>query len=398
MNNSGALKISSDNVRVMLVEDSAVVRGMVRGWLEGMDGIEVVAAADNGQVALDRVAAARPDIIILDIEMPVMDGLTALPGLLRAAPGARILIASTLSRRNAEITLQAMRLGATDYLEKPSFSRDGNDARARFRDELVGKITALAGLNRPVPPSRPAQTVPVSLRPAAKPGASISQPHGTVLPGTRWGAIPPADTKFSLRRPSRVRPKVLAIGSSTGGPAALSRLMEQLKGKLEQVPVLLTQHMPPTFTTLLGESLCRLGGLKGGEAEDGAPVVPGHLYVAPGGWHMRLVSKGEGVRVALDDGPPINHCRPAVDPMFESLAEIYGGAVLGLILTGMGSDGAAGAVRIADRGGSVLAQDEKSSIVWGMPGAAMAAGACIGAVPLEAMAQKITAMLNGKVM
>ena len=378
------------NARVMLVEDSAVVRGMIRGWLEGMDGVDVVAAADNGQVALNKVGAAKPDIIILDIEMPVMDGLTALPGLLRGAPGVKVLVASTLSRRNAEVTLKAMDLGAADYLAKPSFAKDGVDARAVFRDELIGKISGLAGLvplgvnelKKPVSPTRPAR---------AKSNSKESLPNHQ-----RWGVIPSPQSKFSLRKASKISPRVLAIGSSTGGPAALSKMLGALKGQLGHVPVLITQHMPPTFTTLLGESLCRLTGLLGGEAEQGQEVVPGHLYVAPGGLHMRLKQRGSKVFVELDDGPQINHCKPAVDPMFESVAGIYRSATLSVILTGMGTDGAMGAVKIADNGGTVFAQDEKSSIVWGMPGAAMAAGACVEAIALEQLAGRIGNIMLSK--
>ncbi len=376
------------NKRVMLVEDSAVVRGMIRGWLEGLEGVDIVAAADNGQVALNKVAAARPDVIILDIEMPVMDGLTALPGLLRAAPGVKVLIASTLSKRNAEVTLKAMQLGAADYLAKPSFAKDGVDARAIFRDELLGKVTGLAGLNVITRERR---------------NGAISAPTGEkklIVANTqnhqRWGVIPAAETKFALRRVSKISPRILAVGSSTGGPAALSKIFEELKGRLNHVPVLVTQHMPPTFTALLGQSLCRLSGLEGGEAKDGEAIVAGRLYVAPGGFHMRVKNSGSGQVIALDDGAPINHCKPAVDPMFESVAQAYRGSVLGLILTGMGTDGAQGATMIADGGGSVFAQDEKSSIVWGMPGAAMAAGACVEALSLEKLTTRVANLLMSK--
>lgn len=378
----------SANKRVMLVEDSAVVRGMIRGWLEGLEGVDIVAAADNGQVALNKVAAARPDVIILDIEMPVMDGLTALPGLLRAAPGVKVLIASTLSKRNAEVTLKAMQLGAADYLAKPSFAKDGVDARAIFRDELLGKVTGLAGLN--VIPQAKIQINRGSQAGAKKTPNAHAQNH------QRWGIIPAAETKFSLRRVSKTSPRILAIGSSTGGPAALSKIFEDLKGRLNRVPVMVTQHMPPTFTALLGQSLCRLSGLEGGEAIDGEPIIAGRLYVAPGGFHMRVKNSGGGQVIALDSGAPINHCKPAVDPMFESVALAYRGSVLGVILTGMGTDGAQGATKIADGGGSVFAQDEKSSIVWGMPGAAMAAGACIEALSLEKLTARIANLLMSK--
>jgi len=227
---------------------------------------------------------------------------------------------------------------------------------------------------------------------AIAPGNNGAANNGIVPHG--WTAIPAGTSNFKLRLASRVRPRILVIGSSTGGPAALSRILGSLKGKLGGVPVVITQHMPPTFTTLLGETLSRLSGLEGGETHDGELVVPERLYVAPGGFHMRLIQIGGQVKITLNDGPPINHCRPAVDPLFESVAQIYRGAALGLVLTGMGSDGALGAVKIADAGGSVLAQDEASSIVWGMPGAAMAAGACVAAVELENLGERVANMLG----
>jgi len=364
-------------VRVMLVEDSAVIRGMVRSWLDELENVEVVASADNGRIALNMVTAANPDVIILDIEMPVMDGLTALPGLLRACPEAKVLIASTLSKRNAEISMKAIHMGAADYLAKPSFARDGNDARRLFKEELVRKVVGL-GQQRPNH---------AGLNHGRAGGAATSQ---------RWEAIPGAKSHFKLRPVSRITPRVLVIGSSTGGPAALSNVLASLKGKLARVPVLITQHMPPTFTTLLGETLSRVSGLAGGETHAGEIVAQGRLYLAPGGFHMRVAQWGGQVKIALDEGAPINHCRPAVDPLFESVAQIYHGAALGVILTGMGSDGALGALRIADGGGSVLAQDEASSIVWGMPGAAMAAGACVAAVELENLGDRVANMLGVK--
>lgn len=372
MGAAGIASSVSADVRVMLVEDSAVVRGMVRKWLEVLPGIVVVNSASNGQVAIDTVAALNPDIIILDIEMPVMDGLTALPSILRKAPRAKVLIASTLSLRNAEISLKAMNLGASDYIAKPSFARDGNDARALFKEDLVRKVTGLAH--------------------------SIHHRSGRVSPARQsesgWGPMPAAGTIFKFRKGSAVKPRVLAIGSSTGGPAALNAVIENAKSALGSVPVLIAQHMPPTFTMLLGEKLSRVGGLEGGEAKDGDLVVPGKLYVAPGDMHMRVKRRGNDVKIVLDQGAPINHCRPSVDPLFESIAEVYGSATLAAVLTGMGSDGANGAVQIADAGGTVIAQDEASSVVWGMPGAAAAAGACTSVVELSEIGGKLSRMIS----
>lgn len=368
----GARHSAEAEVRVMLVEDSAVVRGMVRNWLDNIDGIRVVDSAANGQVALDMVGAVRPDIIILDIEMPVMDGLTALPGILREVPDAKVLLASTLTRRNAEITLKALSLGASDYIAKPSFVREGNDARALFQEELVHKVSGLAQ----------------SIR------CRVGNISAAPLADDRWAPIPKPGAVFDFRKPSPVIPRVLVIGASTGGPAALSQVIEDAGDLLARVPVLIAQHMPPTFTALLGDKLAALANLSGGEARADEPVVAGRLYVAPGGKHMRIKKRGADVVIALDEDPPINHCRPAVDPLFESVAEIYGNATLGVVLTGMGSDGARGAVSIADAGGTILAQDESSSVVWGMPGATAAAGASSALVSLQEMGARVGQCLS----
>lgn len=352
----------------MLVDDSAAIRGMVRKWLDTEADISVVETAGNGDLAIKKAAAASPDIIILDIEMPVMDGLTALPSLLRLLPGVKILIASTLSHSNAEISLKAMNLGAADYVAKPSFVRDGNQAREIFREELLRKVRGLV----------PRRGHAGSLT------KTITAPKSSLMPE---GAT------ISFRKPSFIAPRILALGSSTGGPAALTRVFEDAKAAMAKVPVVLTQHMPPTFTTLLGEKLAKAAGLEGGEAIDGQVLKPGQLYLAPGGKHMRLKSKGNDVVVALDNGPPINHCRPAVDPLFETVADIYGSAALCAVLTGMGSDGALGAVKVADSGGTVLAQDEATSVVWGMPGATALAGACAALYPLSEIGGRLAAKI-----
>lgn len=369
MNQAMVQSSSGTQTRVMLVEDSAVVRGMVRKWLEALPDILVVESAENGKTAIERAGKLKPDIVILDIEMPVMDGLTALPGILRQVPNAKILIASTLSRRNAEVTLKAMSLGATDWLVKPSFARDGNDARAVFRSELLLKVQGLAD----------AINAPQTSKPVRDDG---------------WAPMPAVDAQFKMRRPSLIAPRVLTIGASTGGPSALTKVFEAGKSAFNRVPVLVAQHMPPTFTALLGEKLASIAGLEGGEAEEGQEVLAGHVYVAPGGKHMRVRQHGGKVVIALDEGPPINHCRPAVDPLFESVSAIYGNATLAAVLTGMGSDGAHGAVAIADKGGTVFAQDAASSVVWGMPGAVAAAGAASALIDIDSIGPRLAGILR----
>lgn len=385
MNAGGAGTTGSKSVRVMLVEDSAVVRGMVRQWLDAIPGIEVVQAANNGQVAIDQVVAADPDIILLDIEMPVMDGMTALPQLLKRAPRAKIILASTLSRRNAEVTLRAMSMGAHDYVAKPSFAREGNDARTEFQQELVRKVSGFAngevmapGQASMVGRHRPHISTDESANDFAAAPARFPQPGQPIR----------------FRKASPVPPRALIIGSSTGGPAALNKIIGEMGPALRAVPVLIAQHMPPTFTALLGEKLAGLAGLQGGEAQEGELVVPGRIYVAPGGRHMSLRKEGAVATIRLEDGPPINHCKPSVEPLFQSAAKVFGSATLCAVLTGMGSDGSAGVVAIADAGGTVLAQDEASSVVWGMPGAAAATGACAALVPLDQMGGRLARALG----
>lgn len=358
--------------RVMLVDDSAVVRGMVRKWLEVLPGVVVSHSAGNGKIAIETVAGVRPDIIILDIEMPVMDGLTALPEILRLAPKAKVLIASTLSKRNAEVTLKAMALGASDYIAKPSFNRDGNEARNNFQAELLRKVEGLSG------------------RPMAKSSNADASDDN-------WAAMPAPGAVFKHRKISPVNPRVLAIGSSTGGPAALAQVIADAKADLGRVPVLITQHMPAMFTEILGKKLADVSGLSGGEAQEGEVVVPGRLYVAPGGKHMRVKKTGAVTVICLDDGPPVNHCKPAVDPLFASIADVYGASALVTVLTGMGSDGARGAVKVADAGGTVLVQDEASSVVWGMPGATAACGAAAEIIALNKIGERLgRALREGK--
>ncbi len=352
----------------MVVDDSAVVRGLVSRWLAEAPDIEVVSLQRNGRAALEAIEEADPDIVILDIEMPEMDGMTALPLILRKKPGIPVVMASTLTRRNAEISLKALSLGARDYISKPE-GQHGMVSADDFRQELLAKIRALA---------------------TPRPGRARRAPAApAVAPAARKPEV-----VIALRPPSSVRPRVLVIGSSTGGPPALTQLMQQLGGKIGSIPVLITQHMPPTFTGILAEHLAKASGRPAGEGKDGEPIVAGRIYVAPGGHHM-LVQGGPEPKIRLDDGPPVNFCRPAVDPLFSSAAAAYGPATLALVLTGMGQDGANGGRSISAAGGTVLAQDEASSVVWGMPGATAKAGVCSAVLPLDQIAGRVSQLLMG---
>jgi two-component system, chemotaxis family, protein-glutamate methylesterase/glutaminase len=348
--------------RVMICDDSAVIRAAIARTLAADPAIQVVARAANGQEAVDTLRRTPVDVIVLDIEMPVLDGIAALPLLLAADPGVRIVMASTLTTRGADIALRALRLGAADYIPKPSAIGGLNDAG--FRNELLAKVRGLARLRRAAAVQPPAHA-PILARPLAAPRP------------------PPAHT-----------PRLLAIGSSTGGPQALLALIAGL-GKEVPVPVAITQHMPPAFTAMLATHITALGALPCTEAADRAPMLPGRIYLAPGNRHL-LIEPGPaaGLQTRLSDTPPVNYCRPAVDPMLESAAAAADGRVLVAMLTGMGHDGLAGTRAVIAAGGTALAQDEATSVVWGMPGAIAQAGLCHAVLPLPHLAPRLLELLR----
>jgi two-component system chemotaxis response regulator CheB len=366
-----AARPEQPHVRVMLVDDSAVIRGVLSRWFLSEPDIVIAASVRTGREAIDQMLRADPDVVVLDIEMPELDGLSALPQLLRLKPDVAIVMASTLTRRNAEISMKALALGASDYIPKPESLSGGASNAETFRRDLIDKVRALGTRRR----------VRLRQRSAVAP----------VVSGVR--TVAPA---FTTRPFRTVRPQALVIGSSTGGPQALMNLMASLGPVIARYPVLITQHMPATFTALLAEHLARVSGFPGAEARDGEAVAAGRFYVAPGGRHMRVVRQAGAAAIALDDAPPVNFCRPAVDPLFRSAAEVWRDSVAALILTGMGSDGALGAKAIADAGGTVLAQDEASSVVWGMPGAAVHLGVCAAVLPLAEIAPKIKNLFAGE--
>lgn len=355
--------------RVMIVDDSAVIRGVFRKTLETDPDISVVASVGNGQFALESLKRQPVEVVVLDIEMPVMDGMTALPEMLKLDPEIKVIMASTLTLKNAGISLQALQAGAADYIPKPT-SKSEIHSSENFKRELVEKIKALGLARRG---RSPALKTP--------PSTANTTPANT----------PPVVAKkapLALREPSKVPPKLIAIGSSTGGPQALQSLIGGLKNELD-LPILITQHMPPTFTQILAEHLAKTGQRPCFEAEDGMRIEPGKTYVAPGGYHMVAEKQGVDVIVRLNSEPPENFCRPAVDPMLRSLAEIYQSALLVVILTGMGQDGLKGCQNVIDTGGTVIAQDEASSVVWGMPGAVSLGGLCSAVLPLPNLPSEV---------
>ncbi len=366
-------------VRVMVVDDSAVARGFLRRWIEVEPGIEIVAALRTGREALDHFERADPDVVVLDIEMPDMDGITALPLLLAKKPGLAVIMASTLTRRNAEVTLKALSLGALDCVQKPD--AQGAMSSDTYRHYLISKIRELGKRTR--------QGVRTPGRPTAPP--LVRRRINPVAPTA--GTQPPP---IAFRPMPAVIPRVLAIGASTGGPQALTELCGRLGPVIDHAPVLVTQHMPPTFTTILAEHLARATGRPAREAIDGETIRAGNIYVAPGSRHLRIVrANGEPVAV-LDNSPPVHFCKPAVDIMFSSVAEVWGGWVIGVILTGMGSDGLTGANDIVAAGGSIIAQDETTSVVWGMPGSVAEAGLCSRVLPISEIAPTLSQLFLGR--
>ena len=366
-------------LRVMVVDDSVVIRGLISRWVNAEADMEVVASLRTGLDAVNQLDRIKPDIAVLDIEMPELDGISALPQLLAKKRDLIVIMASTLTLRNAEISFKALSLGAADYIPKPESTREASAAEI-FHHDLIQKIRAFGAKVRR---ARPAIASP-SLAPAL--------PADKHAPAGRPAAAQPALMKraFGLQAP-----RVLVIGSSTGGPQALMALVTELGPVIDRCPVLITQHMPPTFTTILAEHLGRSSRRPAHEGVDGEPVKAGTIYLAPGGRHMRVVRRGLDAVIALDDGPAVNFCKPAVDPLFVSAIDVWQGGVLAVILTGMGSDGMRGGKEIVAAGGSVIAQDEASSVVWGMPGAAANAGICAAILPLNQIGQKVVRVFAG---
>nr|WP_221378451.1 chemotaxis response regulator protein-glutamate methylesterase [Actinoplanes polyasparticus] len=372
-------------ISVLVVDDSVVVRRLIVDALGGAENIEVVGTASNGLLAQAKIDQLKPDVITMDIEMPQMDGITAVRELRKRHKQIPVIMFSTLSAAGASATLEALSAGATDYVTKPSNTGSVEQSIKAVRDELVPKIYALAGKRRP------------SATPAAptRPGAA---PHRVGLPPTGPGR-PPAGPPSSA--PVRTAPRrsapggridILAIGSSTGGPDALTKVLSGIPADIP-VPIVITQHMPPVFTKMFAERLDRSTPLRVVEAGDGMELTAGWAYVAPGDQHLVLHRRGTATLTQLSGAPPENSCRPAVDVMFRSVAALYGGSAYATVLTGMGHDGRGGAKVLRDAGAEVLAQDEATSVVWGMPGAVVGAGLADEILPLD----RIAAHLVGRV-
>jgi two-component system chemotaxis response regulator CheB len=341
----------------------------------------VAASLRTGLDAVNQIERVNPDVAVLDIEMPELDGISALPLLLAKKRNLIIIMASTLTRRNAEISFKALSLGASDYIPKPESTREPAAAEI-FHHDLIQKIRSLGAKVR--------RAVPAATSPPLAPALDRTRE-----PSSRPLLAPVAQPQLIRRAFSMQAPRALLIGSSTGGPQALMTLVAELGAVIDRFPVLITQHMPPTFTTILAEHLARTSHRPAHEAVDGEIIKPGQIYLAPGGRHMRVARHGTDAVIALDDGPPVNFCKPAVDPLFTSAIDVWQGGIMALVLTGMGSDGTRGGKEIVAAGGSVIAQDEASSVVWGMPGAAAHAGICAAVLPLNQIAPKLVRVFSG---
>ncbi len=363
-------------IRVLIADDAVVVRRLLTMVINEDPELELVGVAQNGAIAVTKHDLLQPDVITLDIEMPEMDGLQALAAIRKKNRTIPIIMFSTLTERGAASTLEALSLGASDYVTKPANVGSVGAAMDKVREDLIPKIKALCNRASGSAPSTLASRRAVGGAPTV---ASMAFP-----PLTRKVVAAPLTGKFD----------VVAIGSSTGGPVALSTVLEALPANL-RVPVVITQHMPPVFTRLLGQRLDSSIPMRVREAVDGDVLEPGLVLIAPGDYHMTFVRGAASVSVRLNQGVPINFCRPSVDVMFNSIAEVYRGNVLGVILTGMGHDGRDGCATLKERGARVIVQDESTSVVWGMPGAVAQAGLADAQYPLDEVGKAIVDTLEG---
>ncbi|MFL9582040.1 protein-glutamate methylesterase/protein-glutamine glutaminase [Stenotrophomonas sp. AB1(2024)] len=348
--------------RVLIVDDSAVVRQILSEILASDPAIDVIGTAADPLLAREKIKRLAPDVITLDVEMPRMDGLAFLENLMRLHPLPVVMI-SSLTERGADTTLQALALGAVDFISKPRF--DVARGLQGYAEEIIGKVK-MAARSR--------------VRTLARP----------VAPRITLDTVAPAPAR-SIR--FRTTDRLIAIGASAGGTEALRVVLEGLPA--DAPAVVLTQHLPATFSTAFAERLDRHSAMSVREATDGEAVLPGHAYLPPGGKHLRVIRDGARWRCRVDDGPAVNRHKPAVDVLFRSVAESAGANAIGAILTGMGDDGARGLLELKNAGAPTLVQDETTSVVWGMPGAAFKLGATDEQVPLERIAERLMSLARG---
>ena len=377
--NTSTTPPAAGKVNVLLVDDSAVIRGALSRIIQKDPEIQIVGSVSNGELAVMSAKNNRPHVVILDIEMPVMDGLTALPKILEASPKTKVVMFSSLTEKGASVTMKALALGAVECIVKPTTTQS-TDEGSEFQKTLLTTTKNLVSAEERATPM------------PSSPGPSPMSVMTTAVP------LPPANrTPYKLyddRLSYKGKPDLIAIGSSTGGPQALFELLKSFKNF--DIPTIITQHMPATFTKILAQHIQQQTGVPAFEGQEGMEIEKGKIYVAQGGFHMRLAREGDKTIVHLDNGPQINFCKPAVDPMFMSALAIYGKKILGVMLTGMGSDGLDGTRALVQAGCRMIAQDEATSVVWGMPGAVAKAGLCSAVLPLQDMGPWVRQAVTGR--
>lgn len=358
------------SIKVLLVDDSAIVRGMLRNIIEREHGIDVVGSAANGRIGVEDYKRLKPDVVVMDLEMPEMDGIEALKEILKNDPQAKVIICSSLTQVGASASINALNLGAVSCLAKPSSA--AIDRSQSFEEQLTLQIKAFKKKKLPHTNTSIQQEVKKSF-------SKLAVRHY------------PSSLALAL-------PKVLAIGSSTGGPKALTTLLSGLNTKVDIPPVLITQHMPAGFTKMLAVSIEKACGLPTFEATNDMLVKPKTIYIAPGGKHLKVERRTSGIFTVLSDEPPVNYCKPAVDIMMESILQTYQSGILSVILTGMGSDGLKSCQKIVEASANnvLIAQDEATSVVWGMPAAVANAGLCHDILPLDKIASAINNLFVGR--
>ncbi|GAB3861447.1 protein-glutamate methylesterase/protein-glutamine glutaminase [Dactylosporangium cerinum] len=391
-------------ISVLVVDDSVVVRRLITDALSDDAEIRVVGTAPNGKVALTKIEQLRPDLVTLDIEMPIMDGLETLRAIRALYVRLPVIMFSTLTAAGATATLDALSAGASDYVTKPANVGSVAESIRSVREQIIPRIHALCGGRRSAltAPTRP----PIGIGPNIGPntrtfGTShavappLARPGGNPLPGSvRPPVTAPPTTAPARTSPRGDRVEVVTIGCSTGGPDALTTVVRALPANLP-VPVVVVQHMPPVFTKMFADRLDRTAALTVVEATGDMTVRPGTVYIAPGDFHLEVHRRGTEVVTKLNTGPPENFCRPAVDVLFRSVAKTYGGATLAIILTGMGQDGKRGAEQLRGAGAEIVAQDEATSVVWGMPGAVATTGLAHAVLPLGEIAHHLISRTAG---
>jgi len=356
---------ASRHKTVVIVDDSVVVRGLFARWLGEAGNFHVVAVAGDGETAVAHATRFKPDVMVLDLDMPGGDGAAALPQILRESPHTGVLLAATLNERNTRLALECMTRGAMDVVSKPD-SRSGMTLSLDFRSEFLLKLGNI--VQTPIKP----------------------------------GSLPPEiDTDLSYAGPVNLRPLVsvmpryLVIGASTGGPRAVAKVLFDIGEGLNDLTTVIVQHMPPLFTASFAEQVASHIGVPAREPHDGERLMRGTIYVAPGGRHLGVDRRLGHIVARIGDEPPVNFCRPAVDVLFADAARHLGAAVMGLVLTGMGSDGTDGAGTLRHAGAAVLVQDEPSSTIWGMPGSVVRAQHASAVVPLDAIGTSIRSLVKG---